>query len=309
MGDMKALITILLVTLTPPTIGQTVNTLIATPSGDASIGYHDGYPTANTNYNSSIHYSGFYQPGTSGGVNYGRGLMQFDLSAIPAGSNVIAAYLHLTGIGPFAATGLVTSVGNVGQNACTLRRITGAWNASTVTWNTQPSTSNTNEVLLAQSTYVTQNYLNVDVTALAQDMVNDPVNSHGFEIRLVTEALSRGLAFHSSEAPEPYKWPVLIVIYGDCEGSGMTEIGSMAEFSLFPNLTYAGATISLGLEGVTKEAVEAELINSLGMVAARVMLGAKPRSLQIPNIAIGTYTVLLRDRNGMGLATSRLVVN
>jgi hypothetical protein len=42
-------------------------TYVLTPTKDASIGFHDSYNSANTNYGNAIHYSGFSQPGASGG--------------------------------------------------------------------------------------------------------------------------------------------------------------------------------------------------------------------------------------------------
>lgn len=72
-------------------------TFVLTPSKDASIGFHDNYNSANTNYGNAIHYSGFSQPGASGGENAGMGIMAFDLSMLPPGTVIADARLDLFG--------------------------------------------------------------------------------------------------------------------------------------------------------------------------------------------------------------------
>ena len=69
---------------------------------DCPFAYHDNYNTANTNYNSAVHFSAFAQPGASGGVNAGRSVVEFDLSSIPTDSTVVGAFLSVSARGPWA---------------------------------------------------------------------------------------------------------------------------------------------------------------------------------------------------------------
>ncbi|MBK6839656.1 MAG: DNRLRE domain-containing protein [Bacteroidetes bacterium] len=58
---------------------------------------------------------------------------------------------------------------------------------NTVTWNNQPSTTTTDEVILAQSTSGTQDYTNMDVTPIVQEMVSDQAMNYGFVLKLTNE--------------------------------------------------------------------------------------------------------------------------
>ena len=97
-----------------------------------------------------------------------RSLLQFDLSQIPTGATINSAFLSLYG-----CPGSSNTQGSTGSNTCYLQRVTSAWDESTVTWNNQPSTANQNQVTLIQSSSTTQNYLDIDVTVLFQDIINN----------------------------------------------------------------------------------------------------------------------------------------
>ena len=63
-----------------------------------------------------------------------RSLMKFDLSSIPSGSTITSAVLRMSQNDTFVSADF------------TFERITGAWNASTVIWDTKPAVSATNSV-------------------------------------------------------------------------------------------------------------------------------------------------------------------
>jgi len=156
------------------------NTIVLTATRDLSIAYHDNYPTENTNYEGAFQTAGFVIPGYQGGINSNRGLIDFDLSDIPSGSTITSAKLNLYALGPGVITTTDLSNGHVGQNSSYLRRITSNWNANTATWNNAPSYTTSNQVTLAQSTSASQDYLDIDVAALVQDMIDNPTQSFGF---------------------------------------------------------------------------------------------------------------------------------
>jgi len=141
-----------------------------------------------------------------------RGLMEFNLSSIPSNATVVSARLNLYN-NPTSSFngGLHSSLS--GSNASTLQRITAAWNENTVTWNNQPATTNVNQALLAQSSTVHQDYLNIDVTSMVNDMVQNPGSSFGFMIQLQTEINYRCLIFASGANADTTKRPVLVVTY------------------------------------------------------------------------------------------------
>jgi len=140
-----------------------------------------------------------------------RSIIDFDLSSIPTGSVINGAFLslyawpHTTGMGQHSSLS--------GSNASWIKRVTSPWNENTVTWNTQPSSTVLNQVILPQSTSPTQDYLNVNVTNLVQDMLINQNSSYGFILSLQTEEVHRRLNFCSSDYPNPMFHPKLEVIY------------------------------------------------------------------------------------------------
>lgn len=139
-----------------------------------------------------------------------RGIFQFDLSSIPIGVNVINARLSL-----YANT--VAENGNgiamQGGNEAVLRRVTSSWAENTVTWNNVPSTTTLNEVTLQQSSTAFQNYLNIDVKNIVQDMVNNPTTSFGFLLKLVNEVPYSSMIFATSDFPNSSLWPEITIEY------------------------------------------------------------------------------------------------
>lgn len=198
---------------------------------DSPVGYHDDYNTANQNFGNAAFIASFQIPGYHFGVNTNRGLMAFDLSSIPVGSTIISAKLNLHAYTDFTVA--VLQNGHCGNNQSKLSRITSNWNESTVTWNSQPTVSNVNEILLNQSNATNQDYLNINVSNLVQDMVNNPTTSFGFRLALADEVVTSSLAFCSKEFANPAKRPSLLVEYR-LPASSVSEI-KYTQFAMSPN--------------------------------------------------------------------------
>ncbi|MFI5134369.1 MAG: DNRLRE domain-containing protein [Chitinophagales bacterium] len=273
------------------------------PVSDASIGFQDFTNSANTNYGNADHYSAFSQPGAFGGENAGAGIMKFDLSAIPSSSTITNAYLNLYGKGPFGI-GEAASIGNVGSNECYLLRITSDWDENTVTWNTQPTTSTLHQIILPQSTSVSQDYLNIEVTQMIEDYVSDP-NSFGLELKLVTEDTTRALAFWSTDGIDSSLWQKLTVQYVCGKQSGIDEILDGRNLEIFPNPT--GSQITINYSGKSPEAkFQITLLDELGrMVLSRVVNNSSSASFQYIinltelNLSNGLYMIKLESGSNM----------
>lgn len=198
--------------------GQT--TLTLTPIKDAAIGFHDGTNGANTNYGTAAQNAAYWIPGTAGPVNGNRALIAFDLTQIPAGASIISAKLNLYAYGPIGSY-----AGHTGpDNRAYLQRVTQAWQEYVVTWNTQPTATSANEVMLAATTNPAQDYLNINVTQLVNDMIANPSGSDGFLLKLVNEATTNILAFCSKENPNTSKKPVLEIVYNIACQDSISEI-------------------------------------------------------------------------------------
>lgn len=302
---------VLLAALTPVLTNAQVSILLQ-PTDDVGVGFHDNYPSADNNYENATHFSAFSQPGNAGGVNAGRSMVRFDLSAVPEGYEVWGAFMNLTARGPYAGTGEVASVGHMGDNACTLRRITSPWNASTVTWNTQPTSTGLHAAELPPSQYVLQNYVTIDVTAMVLDMMADPANSHGFMLQLNDESPSRGLLFHSTESALPGQAPSLLIIYGKCDELHMglaEESYPTPALTVIPNVVQAGTNVRITLNGPSAAQARLAITDAAGRIVWTGDTKQWPMEVLMPALAAGTYVATVTDRNGNALAKARFVVN
>jgi hypothetical protein len=171
---------------------------------------------------------------TNGGNNSNaRALIQFDLSAIPAGSIIKNAELSLYHyFSPF-------NIGHSqlgGSNSAYLRRITQAWQENTVTWDGQPSTTTQNQVMLSASANDSSDYLNISVTALINDIFNNPSQGHGMMLALDTEVSYRSILFASSDNLDSALHPKLVITFIDSNSVGLSRINNEnKQWRLSPN--------------------------------------------------------------------------
>ncbi|MCB0819892.1 MAG: DNRLRE domain-containing protein [Bacteroidetes bacterium] len=178
------------------------------PSQLASLGFHTGYNSANTNYDNVAQFAAFCIPGFNTGVNSNRGLIQFDFSGIPAGSTIISASLHLYKI---PAIGFLVDH-TIGNNESYMQRVTASWNQSTVTWNNAPAATSTGQAVLAASVVGNQNY-DVDLTSLVQYHLDNPASNFGYLFRLANETPTRVMMFASDVNSDISLRPTLSVVY------------------------------------------------------------------------------------------------
>lgn len=178
------------------------------PSTQTSAMISTEYPSTNPGP-SDLFFSATWT--CSGPTCLDRGLLQFDLSSIPNNATITSATLSL-----YADNS--ASVGYSGQptygssNAGWLQRITSSWGLNTVTWNTQPTTTTTNEVPLAQSTLTSENYT-LNVTQLVSDIMSSG-NNYGFEILQQNESTPyQSLIFGSSTNSNASLHPKLQICY------------------------------------------------------------------------------------------------
>jgi len=172
-----------------------------------------------------------------------RGLIEFDLSTIHKGSIIDSAFLSL--YFPLAPTSETHS----GNNESYLKRIISYWGENEVNWYNQPGITDLHRVELPRSTADYQDYTNIDVTDLLQDMVNDPGNSFGFMVSLQEETFYRRMSFASSDESVTSNHPKLIVHYREPSCTTLflqpgSEEGKDAEiYSLQPTLNLNNNTL------------------------------------------------------------------
>ena len=229
-----------------------------------------------------------------------RGIIDFDLSGIPGGATINAARLSLYSYNS-PANGAHSTLS--GSNESTISRVTSSWDENTVTWNNQPSTTTQNQVLLPASTNPIQDYPNIDVTDLVQDMIDDPGNSHGFLFKLVTEQYYRRMLFASSDNADPALHPKLEICYA--MATPVSEsIDHTIEFNLFP--VPASDAVTIDLKNIYQESVSIGIFNSMGQLVEHQIDIQPVTTIDVSRYAKGLYFV--RAYSGELVSTKKLII-
>lgn len=169
-----------------------------------------------------------------------RNLIEFDLKQIPEKAKVKKATLSL-----YAWDNDNKEFGQhstlSGPNTCFLYRVTSPWLENEVTWNKHPEYTEENQVTIPSSDFPTQNYPDVDVTSLIEDMIAMPRVSFGFLLKLETEEHYRMMNFCSSDHSNPNLRPKLTVYCELQEETNAPQVNSISEvdfknnFLIYPN--------------------------------------------------------------------------
>lgn len=178
-----------------------------------------------------------------------------------------------------------TSLTNSNQSV--LQRITTPWSETTATWNTQPTTTNLNEVILPQSTNGNQDYINIDVTAMVQDMFANPNTSFGFRLNLSVEQFYARLFFASGDNPVIYMHPQLELCH---------TVTSVAENNCNPQLKVqrisSGKTYLASWNSCPNGFKSIEVVNSLGQSVKKMSdNGLNQAIFDMNSLSSGIYFV------------------
>ncbi len=136
-----------------------------------------------------------------------RTLINWDLSSISSNAIITSAKLSL-----FSHPRYPHSTRS-GSNALWIERITQPWKESDITWDNQPSTTQTNRVAIPRSTSESQNFLDIDLLKLVQDIHSNPSNSFGIMLKLQSESHYRSMSFYASDHSDASKRPKLEITY------------------------------------------------------------------------------------------------
>jgi hypothetical protein len=171
-----------------------------------------------------------------------RGLIAFDLGAIPAGAVIKSAKLDLY-CDTINYTKGHSSLSE--SNAAYLMRVKDAWAESTVTWKNQPEADTAGRIKLDSSKKVIQNY-SVDVTAMVSVMAADSSKNHGFLFRSVSEATYNAMIFGSGDNKDSSLHPRLEVEYE------LPDTGKGTKFSARPGVNGKDATLFNRKDAIAK---------------------------------------------------------
>ncbi len=232
-------------------------------------------------------------------LNVVRPLIEFDLSNIPANATITDAKFTL-----FYNPNYAPLTQHNGSNAFWIKRITSTWTENTVTWNTQPTTTSINQVSVPQSLSPTQDYIDIDVTALVQDMINNPATSFGFMLQLQNETPYADVMLASSDNIDKTLHPKIQITYTTNVGVAET-INTQSIMSIYPNPFTS--TVTLQMDKVLNDAT-LTVYNSFGQTVALIKnISGQTILFNRENLASGLYFVQLTEENEI-IAEDKFVI-
>ncbi len=246
-----------------------------------------------------------------------RSYIQFDLSAIPPGSNINDARLSLY-YTPHSDEG--KHFKHFGDNKGIIKRVTSAWNELTITWDNQPTNTSLNQTVMASTTSSTQNYPDINVTALVQDMIDNPATSFGFMFRLKTEKPYRKLVFASSDYANASKRPKLVITYTPptppatistdqiARFSSVVQSSSLPTFNVFPDPAQSAATIRYFAESADEVVITSRDISGSEIFRKNAVVQSGQNEFIVPVAHWKKGIYFLSIVSGSAVVSKKLVV-
>jgi hypothetical protein len=208
-----------------PTITMTLQP--GSDGQDALVLYKEGdngpASAATTNFGQLVELN--YSRWTYSAQGFGEGSMRSyvkfsGLASIPATATILSAKISFYGVASsaFAPPGNSHYPGSPygtspNENKGWIKRVTGTWDESTVTWNSRPPTTDASQVEIPGTTSQWNfNAVDIDVTQLVKDMRTAGSNE-GFCLQLQNEQIYRMVLFSTSEATDATKRPKIVVDY------------------------------------------------------------------------------------------------
>lgn len=223
-----------------------------------------------------------------------RSIIDFNLKNIPLGAKILNAELSL-----YAWKDDYNSMKLHwyfdGSNECWLERVTDDWTEFNVKWNNQPKTTTYNRVSIPCSTSQTQDYLNINVTQLVQDIVNFPDSSFGFMLKLKNELYYRNMNFCSSDHPNASLHPKLQVVI-DNSTELQEQFSTEPQFLLYPNPIRDKLNIDLNGYNLTKK-MNFILYNQLGQEIKYHVIDDNKFNIDLSKTYSGIYTYKFIENN------------
>lgn len=229
------------------------------------------------------------------------GLIEFDLSRIPVNTTIDSALISLFYDPESPDQG---HHNHEDSNEFYFYRLLGPWEES-VSWNEVPQFTDINKVLVPASNSANQDYTDINITPLIQDMLNGPNSNFGMLIKLKFTEYYRRVVFASSEHPRPELRPTLRIVSSDQIISSHNTICSCKGFSVTPNLSNDIVTLNLNAELLLKK--ELFIFNALGQLIEKIIPGTEQLEIDVSNYADGYYYISIpcKDRLTLTFAVIR----
>jgi hypothetical protein len=234
-----------------------------------------------------------------------RSVIEFNLKQIPPRKAIESAKLSLYAWD--STIGIAQNYSGDGSNACWVERIISNWDESTVTWNNQPRTTTYNRASLPMSTSATQNYLDIDVTKIAQDIVNYPDSSFGFMLKLQNETYYRSMNFCSSDHPNAEFRPKLVIKFA--KATKTNDVYSLKDaIAVYPNPVREVLNIDMSANNLPENA-SIILYNQLGQQVKQLPIKKGITSIDTGYLNNGIYLYKISDASNSLLKIGKIMVS
>jgi hypothetical protein len=230
-----------------------------------------------------------------------RNLITFSLTGLPENTTVKYAGLSLYSYDS-PNNGSHRKLG--GSNESELLGVTSGWEEQTVTWDTQPQTTEELQVYLQESQSTFENYLNIDVTPIIQAMADhDTYVLYGMMLKLVDEEdRYRNLIFASSDNPDTTLHPKLVVCY--TLETTSSEKRWESTLRVYPN----PVNDILNITSKKNEIVIIKLYSAYGQLIFTQKRSGSHSAFDISSFSDGIYYLTITDDSGT-VATRRFLKN
>lgn len=263
---------------------------------DAAIGFHDNYNTSSNNYNRAVQSAAYTIPGSFGGLNTNRAVMQFNIPDFIDSVNVLSVKLNLFATGPIGNLS-----GHTGSNnSAVLQKIIEYWDENTVSWDNQPKSSSEGQTFLVKSSYSNQDYMNIDIYDLFKEI---QLINNGIILKLNNEIVTNALIFCSADHPDRSKHPYVEICYIN-KKEIVTPINDCT-FSIFPIPTFSELYYSSIQSNLTFQN-KLEIFTTTGQLVKVLYPNESLYRIDTDYLSAGLY--ILKSHQGNCINTSKFIV-
>lgn len=241
---------------------------------------------------------------TNGGIlATKRSMIEFDLSDFSTNMNLENASLSLyfNPTDPFESVDI-----HSGNNAFYIERIVSTWLENEVTWSSQPETTMLNRVEVSETISGEQDFLNIDVTQLVIDMLDDPENSHGLLLKMQNENDPyRMIILASSDHPNSNYHPKLELEFEEC----IEDI--QLDFELYPNPIFKERDVEIEIEisANKTDIINLMIFDALGrLVQKGNIIGNENHKTNISRLDSGVYFMMIQNDKGISKTHKFIIV-
>lgn len=251
--------------------------------GDAQINnstYCNGTNTNRNDHMNELFYAS-YTPGQycfSGG--YTKGLMKFDFSNVDPSIEIQSASL------------ILTTESSLGNRPCAFKKITSAWDQTTVTWDNQPTTTSSGEQNILW--FHPNVKIQLNITSWVESWLADPSSNFGFMLELSGEETEETkMSFYSSNSLIPENHPKIVlnlksgsIVVREYPSAQTERDDSSIGVSVYPNPTSGSISVK------SKQEIETVAVfNSTGMLVFKTATEGTDTSIDLSDLPEGAYTV------------------